>query len=136
MKIAEIVRVDSKGRITIPMVVRETLNIIEGMNLILIADTESRQITIAPLSAKPENLAEIRIEFKDVPGAFAKISEKLAELGVDQVMTHCTTIKRGELAECVIVVDTAPSKASLDTIKRELLSLPEIQVINVKPLKR
>jgi AbrB family looped-hinge helix DNA binding protein len=136
MRLSEIVKVDSKGRVTIPLVVREALNIVEGMNLILIADPEKREIIITPLPSAEGRLYELRIEFKDVPGALAKTSEKLAELGVDQITTQCTTVKRGEYAECIIIIDLARSGIDVEELKNILSSLPEIRFIQVKPLQR
>jgi len=136
MRLSEIVKVDSKGRVTIPLVVREALNIVEGMNLILIADPEKREIIITPLPSAEGRLYELRIEFKDVPGALAKTSEKLAELGVDQITTQCTTVKRGEYAECIIIVDLARSGIDVEQLKNILSGLPEVRFIQVKPLQR
>ena len=136
MKIAEIVRVDSKGRITIPMVVREALDIVEGMNLILVADTEKREIIVSPLRSDTQNLYELYLEIKDVPGALAKVSEKLAENNIDQITTQCTVLKRGELAECVIVVDMSKAKMDAETLRHQLMELPEVQLVNVRLLKR
>lgn len=136
MRISEIVKVDSKGRITIPLVVREALNIVEGMTLILIADPDKREIVVTPLPGGEGSLYELRIEFRDVPGALAKTSEKLAELGVDQVTTQCTTVKRGEYAECIIVVDLSNAKVDVDELKNILASMPEVRFIQVKPLGR
>jgi len=136
MRLSEIVKVDSKGRVTIPLVVREALNIVEGMNLILIADPEKREITITPLPSAEGRLYELRIEFKDIPGALAKTSEKLAELGVDQITTQCTTVKRGEYAECIIIVDLARAGIDVDELKNILSELPEVRFIQVKPLQR
>ncbi len=136
MRLSEIVKVDSKGRVTIPLVVREALNIVEGMNLILIADPERREIVLTPLPSSEGRLYELRIEFKDIPGALAKTSEKLAELGVDQITTQCTTVKRGEYAECIIIVDLSNSKVDINELKNILSSLPEIRFIQVKPLQR
>jgi len=136
MRLSEIVKVDSKGRVTIPLVVREALNIVEGMNLILIADPEKREIIITPLPSSEGRLYELRIEFKDIPGALARASEKLAELKVDQITTQCTTVKRGEYAECIIIVDLAPSGIDVERLKNILSSLPEVRFIQVKPLQR
>ena len=136
MRLSEIVKVDSKGRVTIPLVVREALGIVEGMNIILIADPDKREIVLTPLPSTESKLYELRIEFKDVPGALAKTSEKLAELGVDQVTTQCTTVKRGEYAECIIIVDLARSKTDIDELKNILSSLPEVRFIQVRPLQR
>ncbi len=136
MRISEIVKVDSKGRVTIPLVVREALNILEGMTLILIADPDKREIVLTPLPGREGSLYELRIEFRDVPGALARTSEKLAELNVDQVTTQCTTVKRGEYAECIIVVDLSNSPVDIDKLKEELSSMPEIRFLQVKPVGR
>ncbi len=136
MKLAEIVRVDSKGRITIPMVVREALGIVEGMNLVLIADIDKKEIVVSPLPARALSLYEFSIELKDVPGALAKVSNKLAELGVDQLTTQCTIVKRGELAECIIIADISGSTRSLEEIRSALMELPEVQLINIRQLRR
>ena len=136
MRLSEIVKVDSKGRVTIPLVVREALGIVEGMNIILIADPDKREIVLTPLPSTESKLYELRIEFKDVPGALAKTSEKLAELGVDQVTTQCTTVKRGEYAECIIIVDLARARTDIEQLKNVLSSLPEVRFIQVRPLQR
>lgn len=136
MRLSEIVKVDSKGRVTIPLVVREALGIVEGMNIILIADPDKREIVLTPLPSTESKLYELRIEFKDVPGALAKTSEKLAELGVDQVTTQCTTVKRGEYAVCIIIVDLARAKTDIEQLKNVLSSLPEVRFIQVRPLQR
>ncbi|ABM81115.1 AbrB/MazE/SpoVT family DNA-binding domain-containing protein [Hyperthermus butylicus] len=135
MRFTEIVKVDSKGRVTIPLVVREALNVIEGMNLILIADTDRREIILTPLPGGGENLYELRIEFKDVPGALARISSKLAELDVDQVATQCTTVKRGENAECIIIIDLSKSTRSIDEIKSELSAMEDVHFVQIKQLQ-
>ncbi len=135
MRIAEVVRVDSKGRITIPMVVREALNIVEGMNLVLIADTERREIIISPIPSMESELYELHVELKDVPGALAHVSEKLASLNIDQITTQCTTIKRGEVAECMMIIDTAKSSIDVEKLREELAKIPEVHLVNIKRMK-
>jgi len=136
MRTTEIVKVDSKGRVTIPLVVREALNIVEGMNLILIADTDRREIILTPLPSIEAKLYELRIEVKDVPGALAKVASRLAELGADIVISQCTSIKRGEFAECVIVVDVSKSNKDIEEIKSELSALDVVRFIQARSLKR
>lgn len=135
MRLTEIVKVDSKGRVTIPLVVREALNIIEGMNLILIADADRREIILTPLPSEAEKLYELRIEFKDVPGALAKISSKIAELKGDIVVSQCTSVKRGENAECIMIVDLSKSDKTHEDVKNELASMEDVHFVQVKPLQ-
>jgi len=137
LKLAEIVRVDSKGRITIPMIVREALNIVEGMNLILIADSDKKQIILSPLPSTTEKLYEVYMEFRDVPGAFARISEKLVDLDIEQISTQCTVVKRGELAECMLVIDMSKAKIqSMDELKKKLMEVPDVRMVSIRPLRR
>ena len=136
MKITEIVRVDSKGRITIPMVVRDALNIVEGMHLILVADPDKREIILSPILAPVAQVYEIYIELKDVPGALARVSEELANLGIDQLTTQCAAVKRGEYAECVIVADFSKAKASPEEVKQRLINLEEVRLVNIRRLHR
>ncbi len=136
MRLTEVVRVDSKGRITIPMIMREALNIVEGMHVVLIADPDKREILISPILEPEARLFELRVEIKDVPGALARVSEKLAEMGLDQITTHCATIKRGETAECIIIIDAAKTSLDANTIREELLKIPDVRMAAVRELHR
>jgi len=136
LKITEIVRVDSKGRITIPMVVRDALNIVEGMHLILVADPDKREIVLSPVLAPVAHVYEIYLELKDEPGALAKVSAELAKMGVDQLTTQCAAVKRGEYAECVIVADFSKANASPEEVKQRLIDLDEVRLVNIRRLHR
>ncbi|MEM4893622.1 MAG: ACT domain-containing protein, partial [Desulfurococcaceae archaeon] len=106
MKIKELVKVDSKGRITIPLSVREAFDIREGMNLLVVADTDEKSITLSPVPEKAK-LVEIIVRVEDRPGVLATISRSLADNGVDIVFIKCGVIRRGELGECTIIADVA-----------------------------
>ncbi len=136
MRFSELVKVDSKGRVTIPLVIREALNIVEGMNLILVADPDKKEIILTPLPATKGLLAEIRIELKDVPGALAQTAERLASLGIDQVSSQCTTVKRGEYAECIIIVDMSQTSKTVKELEEELSNLPVTRLVRVRELQR
>lgn len=112
--IEEMVKVDSKGRVTIPMVVRELFDIRDGMYLLMIADRESREIKLIPLPAS-SRLARVRLLVEDRPGVLAEITKYIANLGGDIVSTKCVVLKREELGECEMIVD----------ISRTGLSSPE-----------
>ncbi len=136
MRFSEVVKVDSKGRVTIPLVIREALNIVEGMTIILVADAEKKEIVLTPLPVESEKLIEIKVELQDVPGALAKAVERLAALNVDQITTQCTTVKRGEYAECIIIADLSKSDKNLDEVKEELLKIREVKLVQVRQLQR
>ncbi len=136
MKIREVVRVDSKGRITIPLAIRNALDIREGMSVLLIADPDKKEFTVTPISDEAK-LVEIEFEIEDRPGALAEVASKLADLGIDMVVVRCTTIRRGEIGECIVIADV--SKSSI-TSERELEDsikyLEPIRMVRVRSFQR
>ncbi len=136
MRITEIVRVDSKGRITIPMVIRESLNIVEGMYVVLIADTSRREIIVSPVVFPGTKLYEVYVEINDVPGALAEVTDFMAKHGVDLIATHCTTVRRGETAECTLIADMSKSSLEPDKLKIELSKLSNVKLVNIRQLQR
>lgn len=136
MKYTSILKVDSKGRITIPQVIREALDINEGRQLLAVADFDKKEIMITPITSKATALFEIRVELKDVPGALASFGEKMKELGLDQLIVKCSSIKRGELAECVSIAEPIePSKFNLDHVKKTLEESGFTFFVSIKPLE-
>ena len=135
MKLTEVVRVDSKGRVTIPMIMRESLNIVEGMHVILIADTDKREILISPLVPPKAKIYEVYLELKDQPGVLAKVASKLAEYGVDLITSHCTTIKRREIAECILIADFTSVEVDPEEVRRDIARMPYTRMIIIRPLK-
>ncbi len=136
VKIKELVRVDSKGRITIPLTIREALDIHEGMNILLIADREKKEIVLSPVPERAR-LVEMTIEIEDRPGVLAEIAKELADHGIDIIATRCLVIRRGEIGECYMVVDL--SKALITTpeeIERILMKLEPIKSVKALELKR
>ncbi len=121
MKIKEIVKVDSKGRITIPLTIREALDIHEGMTVLLIADREKKEIIVSPIPERAK-LIELNLRVEDRPGVLAEITRVLADKGVDIIATRCIVIRRGELGECYMVVDLSRSLITQPRELEELLS--------------
>lgn len=136
VKITEVARVDSKGRITIPMIMRESLNIVEGMHVVLIADTDKKEILLSPLIPPKALVYEIYLEIEDQPGVLAKVTSKLAEYNVDLVAAHCTSIKRGETAECAIIADFTQCSEDPEKVRQDLAKMPITKMAVIRPLKR
>lgn len=138
MRVTNIVKVDSKGRVTIPLFVREALEIQEGRYLIAIADISKKEIILTPVTSGNKPIFEIKVELKDKPGALAEFSEKLKQLGLDQLIVRCSTIKRGEIGECISIVEAVGSRETIDTdeIKRQLEEMDIIYFVSIKPIEK
>ncbi len=133
MKMIELLRVDSKGRVTIPRTVREALNIVEGGYVIMIADLNKNEIVLTPGGGSGGKVMELKISFRDVKGKLAEISEKLVELGVDQLSTSCRTVKKGELAECTLVIEV-PKDMEPEALEEKLAEIEDVKEVLVSPI--
>jgi len=116
MRVVEIVNVDSRGRITMPASLRETIGIAEGMHVMLIGDLEKREIRILPFADPEADLREIQITLTDKPGSLAKAATILAENNIDLLTSQSRTLRRGRSAEWFVVVDISKGVDDLKNI--------------------
>jgi len=121
MRMSEIVRVDSRGRVTMPSSIRDAVRLSEGMYVMLIADLDNKEVRIVPFADPEAQLVEFRIKFQDVPGALARAAAVLAEQGVDLLSTESRTLRRGESAEWFAIADVSKSKCKLEELKEKIL---------------
>ncbi len=121
MRMTEIVRIDSRGRVTMPSSIREAVSFSEGMYVILIADLDSKEVRIVPFADPEALLVEFRISFADVPGALAKVADSLARHGVDLLSSESRTLRRGESAEWIVIADVSKCRGKLEEIKRKVV---------------
>jgi len=134
-RFTDVVKVDSKGRVTIPLVIREAMDIREGRYLIMVADVEKKEIALTPISPSAEEVYEIRAELKDRPGALADFAARLKEVGFNLLIVRCTTLKKGEIAECTFIAEPLEArKIDVDEARKRLEKLEITHYIVVKPL--
>jgi len=126
------VKVDSKGRITIPQAVREALGVEPGMLMALIADFDKREIIVSPIATKPEAVYELDLNLVDKPGSLAAVTGVLAKHKADIIASKCASIARGEEASCTIIVDMSMSDVDADSIKRELEELEAVIQVRLR----
>jgi AbrB family looped-hinge helix DNA binding protein len=134
LSIEETVKVDSKGRITIPASIRELFNIREGMYLLMVADKNTREIKLVPLPIAAK-LVRIRVLIEDRVGVLAELTNFLANLSIDIVSTKCVVLKREELGECEMIVDVSRSTITTpEYLVNELRSLEPVKEVEVSVL--
>ena len=127
------VKVDSKGRITIPVAIRELFNIREGMYLLMVADKNAREIKLVPIPSAAQ-LIKLRLIVEDRTGVLAEITRSLAGQNIDIVSTKCVVLKRGELGECEMIVDI--SKSGISDIKSIEDYLKTLEVVKTAEAAR
>lgn len=131
-RLSDVVKVDSKGRITIPQAVREALGVEPGMLMALIADFDKREIIVSPIATKPEAVYELDLNLVDRPGSLAAVTGVLAKHKADIIASKCASIARGEEASCTIIVDMSMSDVDADSIKRELEDLEVVIQVRLR----
>lgn len=133
MRLTELVRMDSKGRIIVPMTYRNSFDLREGMYLMLIADTEAHEIKIIPFADPSAKLVEIHVQLDDVPGALAKVATILAEKNVDLLSTQSRTLHRGQTAEWNTIADVSKCKLKLSELKDTILAHGAAKAVKIRP---
>jgi len=121
MRMTEIVRIDSRGRITMPSHLREAVRLSEGMYVMLIAELDEKEVRIVPFADPEAKLVEFRIAFSDMPGALAKAANILAMMGVDLLSSESRTLRRGKSAEWVVVADVSRCKCKLEELEQKII---------------
>jgi len=132
MRLTAIVKVDSKGRITIPQTMRETIGVEPGMLMAIIADTDKREIIVSPIYGKGNIIYEVEVTLIDRPGAIAQVADALARSNIDVIAQRCTTIMRGQEGSCTIIVDMSKSPLSEEELKNLLVRLDVVTQVRVK----
>jgi AbrB family looped-hinge helix DNA binding protein len=122
MRMTEIVRVDARGRITMPSSIREAVKLSEGMYVMLIADLDKKELRIAPFADPEAKLVELSITFSDIPGALAKAANILATEGVDLLSSESRTLRRGKSAEWIVVADVSRCKCTLKELEEKIIA--------------
>ncbi|GAB6147851.1 AbrB/MazE/SpoVT family DNA-binding domain-containing protein [Stetteria hydrogenophila] len=135
MRLSAIVKVDSKGRITIPQTIRESLNITPGMPLALIADIDTREIVISPISEKSAEVYEIEMELVDRMGALAEVTQVLAKHGVDIIASRCVSILRGRMGSCTIIADLTSADVDAEKLREILENLEDVRYVRIRSFK-
>lgn len=131
----DIVKLDSKGRILIPIDIRRVLGLREGMHLLIVLDTERSEVRLTPFIDSGTRLAKIIVGLRDIPGALARIARILADMGVDLLFSESRTIRRGEEAEWMAVADLTNCKLDLDDMKEKLLTDGEATYVKIEVYK-
>ena len=97
-------KLDSKGRLLIPVHIRKNLNAKEGTEVMIINDDDTNEIKIVPL-IKGRN-AELKFLLTGIPDSLAMVANIMATHNINIIMSQSRTLVRGKMAEWNVIVDT------------------------------
>ncbi len=133
MKEVKILTIDERGRIVIPQIVRKSLGITTNSQLMMVSDSETKEIKISPIGLRDEsNLIKLRITMGDTPGALAKLATTFGELKISMMYSEAIIVEKDKTAVWTVISES-PSftleelekilKEKGEALKVEFLSL-------------
>jgi len=130
----EILKLDTKGRISLPVRLRESVGLREGMYIMAIADLETRDVRLTPFADPEARLVQLRIGLADMPGSLARVAKVLAEANIDLLSTESATLERGQRAEWRAIADASKCRITLAELKSIILQDGAAKTVEVREL--
>ncbi len=122
MKEVRILTLDTRGRIVIPQIIRKSLGITTNSQLMLVADSDTKEIKITPVGLDDKSqYFKYRITMKDEAGALGKIATTLGKLGISLVFGESVIAEKDKAAIWTVIgpKPTNMDLEKLDEILRE-----------------
>lgn len=135
MKEVRILTIDNRGRIVIPYIIRKSIGITTNSQLMMVSDSEKKEIKITPVGlSKESNPIQYRITMEDIPGALAKIATTFGDMGISLIYGESMTLEKDKTAIWT-VIGPSPTDIDLEELKQILLSKGEATEVEITPLE-
>jgi len=107
MKEVKILTIDERGRIVIPQIVRKSLGITTNSQLMMVSDSESKEIKISPIGLRDDsNLIKLRILMGDTPGALAKLATTFGDLNLSMMYSEAVIVEKDKTAVWTVISES------------------------------
>jgi AbrB family looped-hinge helix DNA binding protein len=107
MKEVKILTIDERGRIVIPQIVRKSLGITTNSQLMMISDSETKEIKITPVGLRSESdLIKLRISMGDTPGALAKLATAFGDLKLSMMYSEAVIVEKDKTAVWTVISES------------------------------
>lgn len=133
MKDVRIISIDDRGRLVLPQVIRKSFNITIDTQLMMVADTEMKEIKIYPVGLdKDQKPIKLKIVMSDSPGALAKIAETFGSLGISLMYGESAILEKNKTALWTVISPTP--KIPLSELKEKLIQDGDAIKVEIVPL--
>ena len=121
MKDVKIITIDNRGRIVLPLVTRKNLGITTDSQLMLVSDSETKEIRITPVGiSKDEKPIKFRITMTDEPGSLAKIASTFGDLGISLMYGESVILEKSKTAIWTVLSPT-PKNITMEELRDGLI---------------
>ena len=105
-----IVTIDDRGRIVIPKQARNDLGITTNSQLMMVSDSEVKELKITPIGLKDDsNLIKLKITMKDAPGALAKLATLFGDLKLSMMYSEAVIVEKDKTAVWTVISESPQS---------------------------
>ncbi len=134
IKDVKIITIDNRGRIVIPLVTRKSLGLTTNTQLMLVSDSETKEIKITPVGiSEEEKPIKFRITMEDIPGALAKIATTFGDMGISLIYGESAIVEKDKTAIWTVISPT-PTGITLEELREKLIEKGEALNVEVLPL--
>ncbi len=132
IKDVKIITIDNRGRIVLPLVTRKNLGLTTNSQLMLVSDSETKEIRITPIGLRDEsNLVKVKVVMKDIPGALAKLLDIFAKEAISLVYSEAVIVEKDKTAVWTAISETT---GDIDRLKNILMEEGEALEVDFSPL--
>jgi len=133
MKEVKILTIDNRGRIVIPQIVRKSLGLTTNSQLMMVSDSETKEIKITPVGlAEDRNPIKLRITMKDIPGALAKLASTFGDQGLSMMYSEAVIVEKDKIAVWTVISEGPHDIKELEDI---LIKKGDAVKVEVLPLE-
>ncbi|MFW9877160.1 MAG: hypothetical protein ACFFG0_29060 [Candidatus Thorarchaeota archaeon] len=135
MKDVKIISIDNRGRIVLPLITRKNLGITTDSQLMLVSDSETKEIRITPVGiAKEEQPIKFRITMRDEPGSLAKIALTFGDLGISLMYGESVILEKSKTAIWTVISPT-PKNITMEELREGLIKNGKALNVDILPFE-
>jgi len=133
MRIKKIISIDERGRIVIPKEARNALGITTNSQLMMISDSEVKEIRITPIGFSGDKIPiKLRVTMADIPGALARLATLFGNLGLSMMYSEAVIIEKDKTAVWTVISERPDN---MDDLKEELMNQGGAIKVEILPLE-
>lgn len=128
MESPNIIKVDSKGRILIPVHLRNGMSIEEGTKIIVVPDNNNNHFKIIPIAK--DSTAEIKVTLDNSPSSLASVADALSANAFNIILSESRRIGE-ELTEWKMIVDLSERNDGVERLRDVISNVEGVKSLDL-----
>jgi AbrB family looped-hinge helix DNA binding protein len=134
MKEIKILTIDNRGRIVIPQIIRKSLGLTTNSQLMMVSDSETKEIRISPIGLGNEKIPiKLKITMADTPGALAKLAAMFGDYGLSMIYSEAVIVEKDKTAVWTVISESPDFP--IDELKQKLIKEGNAIKVEILPLE-